>query len=313
MRFFREILLKNWGLKLTAIFLGFFLWLFVRGDRNVERIMTVPLEIRIPRNMEITNERPSFVEITVRGTPLNIGWSLSGQPAYTIDLQTAGEGTHVVPLSPGNVRIPPASGIEVIRVSPPRITLVLEETIAKEVPVLAPPLRGEPAEGYDVYKVTYWPTRVRVTGPRSHVDALNRVVPAPVSVTGLNQPLRTFSNLMVEDHSLRLNPAGPVEVNIMIGVHRELKTVSGIPITVEAAGFRVSPSTLSVQVLVPITLKDKLSARNFAAAVSTEGFTPDQREMQLKPEVQLIDSPDPNVSIEKVRPEQVTVRRTGQD
>ena len=135
-------------------------------------------------------------------------------------------------------------------------------------------------------------------------------MPAAVSVAGLNQSLRTFSNLVVEDHSLRLSPTGPVEVNIQIGVHRELKTISGIPIAVESDGFRVIPAH---QVLVPITLREKLSARNFAAAVSTDAFTPDQREMRLTPDIQLVDSPDPNISIEKIRPEQVTVRRVGQD
>ncbi|MFH1573343.1 MAG: CdaR family protein, partial [Acidobacteriota bacterium] len=258
MNFVREILLNNWTLKLTAIFLAFFLWLSIHGDRDVERILTVPLEIRVPRNMEVTNERPSFVEVTVRGTPTSLGIWPSAPSAYTIDLQTAGEGTHEVPLSPGNVRIPTGSGLEVVRVSPPRIPLVLEQTVTREVAVAAPVLQGEPQDGFDVYAVVHRPTRVQITGPRSHVEPVSEVATVPVAVTGLDQSLRTFARLVLENHSLRVEPPGPVEVNIQIGVHRVLRTVSGVTVSADDEGWRVSPSRLTLQVLVPVTVKETL-------------------------------------------------------
>lgn len=311
MKFIKDVLLENWGIKLTAIFMAFFLWLFVRGDRNVERIMTIALEIRVPRNMEITNERPSFVEITVRGTPMSLGWGLSGPPAYTIDLQSAGEGRHEIPLSPGNVRIPAASGLEVVRVNPPRITLVLEQTISKNVAVSLPPLRGEPAEGFDVYRVSYWPTLVQITGPRSRVETVSQLNTAPVSVSGLSQSLRAFAGLVVEDHLVRVNPAGPVEVNVQVGVHRETRTIAGIQVLSEDESLDVNPPRISVQVLVPVTFKSKLGPENFSASILPESLDPSTKEAKVKPEVRLVDSPDPDIVIEKIRPPEVVVRRTG--
>src|SRR5437867_5657552 len=37
----KDMLMENWGLKLTAIFLAFMLWVAVHGDPGVERIISV--------------------------------------------------------------------------------------------------------------------------------------------------------------------------------------------------------------------------------------------------------------------------------
>ena len=89
----RDFFLENWGVKLTALFLALILWVMVHGDPGMERNISVPLEIRIPRDMIITNDdRPSLVEVGIRG-PLVSG-SL-GQPSVLclIDLLSAPEGS----------------------------------------------------------------------------------------------------------------------------------------------------------------------------------------------------------------------------
>jgi hypothetical protein len=311
MNLIRRALLDNWAIKLTAVILAFFLWLAVRGDRNVERIISVPLEIQIPRDMEITNQRPSFVEVTVRGAPANIGFGLAGPPAYTVNLESAGEGTHEIPLSPGNVRFAAASGLEAVRISPPRITLVLEQTITQEVPIVLPPLRGELAPGFDVYKVSYWPTQVHISGPRSRVARARQINAAPVSIAGLSQSLRTFTNLVVEDHSIRPNPPGPVEVSVEVGVHREPRLIAGIPVVAESGILRVTPAHVSVEVLVPVTFKDKLTPENFSAGVSAPRAAPSAREAKVKPAVRLVNSPDPNIVIARTFPPEVVIRLAG--
>ena len=75
----KDFFVENWGLKLTALFLSFILWLMVHGDPGTERNIMIPLEIRLPGEMVITNEdRPSFVEVSVRGSLANGGF---GQPS----------------------------------------------------------------------------------------------------------------------------------------------------------------------------------------------------------------------------------------
>ena len=77
------ILLENWSLKTTAILLPLILWQCVRGEPGPERVVAVPLEVQLPRHMEITNERPKTVEVTMRGAALSNMW-FSQPPSVTI-------------------------------------------------------------------------------------------------------------------------------------------------------------------------------------------------------------------------------------
>jgi YbbR domain-containing protein len=149
-RLIQEYLLENWSLKLTAILLSLILWLFVRGEPGPERVVAVPLEVQVPRHMEIINERPTSIEVTMRGAAFSNMWFSQPLPTCIIDLQGSQEGEHTINLTPDNVKIPKGSGIEILQVNPARVTLVLEKTISKEVP-LSVPVRGEPARGFEIY------------------------------------------------------------------------------------------------------------------------------------------------------------------
>jgi hypothetical protein len=125
-RFIREYLRENWNLKITALLLALIVWLFVRGEPGPERVVLIPLEVQVSHHMEIIGERPSMIEITMRGAAFS--GVLFGQalPACAIDLQGAGEGAHTVALTPDLIKVPKGSGIEVLRVNPARVTIVLK-------------------------------------------------------------------------------------------------------------------------------------------------------------------------------------------
>lgn len=214
----QEYLLQNWTLKVTALLLAFILWLFVRGEPGPERVVPgVPLEVQVPRQMEITNKHPNAVEVTLRGMAFSDLWL--SQPIPTtcvIDLSEAHEGEHIMTLTPENVRIPKGAGIEVIRINPARVNLVLEATVSKEVPI-AVPVRGEPSHGFEIYGRSPKPASVVITGPRSHIDPVQEISTEVVSIKGQNRPVRVFVGLDIKDSSVRTSLANPVEVDIPIG------------------------------------------------------------------------------------------------
>jgi YbbR domain-containing protein len=128
-RFIRECLRGNWNLKIIALILALIVWLFVRGESGPERIVRIPLEVQISHNMEITREDPSMIEVTMRGTAFS--GALFGQtiPTCIIDLRSFGEGAHAVALTLDNIKVP--SGIEIIRVNPTRVRIVLKRAPEK--------------------------------------------------------------------------------------------------------------------------------------------------------------------------------------
>src|SRR5262245_29664719 len=153
MKWLRAFLTTNWELKLTATILAFILWVAVHGETSGERTIMVPLEIQnTPRNTVITNDRPASVELTIRGSQANV-WLGATVPACIIDLRGADEGERIIPLTPANVRIPRGAGLEVLAVSPPRVTLVLERASSKTVPIRAA-LDGDVAPGFQIYSTS---------------------------------------------------------------------------------------------------------------------------------------------------------------
>jgi YbbR domain-containing protein len=221
-RFIKEFILENWSLKAAAVLLALVLWLFVRGESGPERVVAIPLEVQIPHHMEITNERPTSVEVTMRGAAFSNMWFGQPLPTCIIDLQGSKEGEHVIALTPENVKTPKGSGIEILQVNPARVTLVLEQTISKEVSIVVP-VRGDPAHGFDVYTRASNPATIIITGPHSHIEPVREIWTEAVSIAGQKQPVRFFVALNIKDKAIRTPLNDPVQVDIQIGPHRGKK------------------------------------------------------------------------------------------
>jgi YbbR domain-containing protein len=307
MKILKKFILENWALKLTAILLAWILWLLVRGDPGTERVITVPLEVRIPRNTEITNERPNSVDVTVRGTISNT-WFGQSIPTCSIDLQGYDEGEHVVPLTPDNVRIPRASGLEVLKVNPARITLVLERTISREVPVVVS-TRGDPAPGFDIYGKIAIPSMILITGARSHVERIQRISTEPLSLTGQEESIRMFANLNIRDNTVRLTPVGPIEVQVMLGVRRNPYAIARVPVRVDDNRYATNPQRVSVNVLVPVDFKGSLTPSDVSVTVSTGNLAESKLPARVRPEVKFTTKLDPAIVIKDMQPAEVTVRK----
>src|SRR5215216_1668598 len=68
-RWLRAIFIEDWGTKLLALLISLALWYGVTGQRKPTtiRVPRVPLNFRLPSNMEISNEPRNEVEITLTG------------------------------------------------------------------------------------------------------------------------------------------------------------------------------------------------------------------------------------------------------
>jgi YbbR domain-containing protein len=217
-RFIQEYLRENWKLKITALVLALIVWLFVRGEPGPERVVRIPLEVQVSHQMEITGERPSMIEITMRGAAFS--GALFGQslPTCTIDLQGAGEGTHAVPLTIDRIKVPKGSGIEIVRVNPARVTIVLERTLSKEVPIVMP-IRGEIPPGFAIYGKSSKPSSIIITGPRSHIEPIHEIATEAIAINGEKQSTRFFLNLTLKDNAIRTT-VSQIQVDINIGPRR---------------------------------------------------------------------------------------------
>ncbi len=307
-RLIQEYLLENWSLKLTAILLSLVLWLFVRGEPGPERVVAVPLEVQVPRHMEIINERPTSVEVTMRGAAFSNMWFSQPLPTCIIDLQGSQEGEHAINLTPENVKVPKGSGIEVLQVNPARVTLVLEKTISKEVPISVP-VRGEPARGFEIYGRFSRPASTIVTGPRSHIDPLREISTESISINGLKQSARFYVSLNIKDNAVRTSAANPVQVDIQIGPRRKMLTVAQVPVATDDPAYAASPRHIAVQVIGPADSVENLTPLDFSAVVPTKGLETSKLPVRAKPQVRIVNNPAGIIAVKEVTPAEVTVRK----
>jgi len=260
--------------------------------------------------MEITHERPTSVEVTMRGAAFSSMWFSQPLPTCVVDLQGANEGEHVITLTPENVKTSKGSGIEVLQVNPARVTLVLEQTASKEVPIVVP-VRGEPASGFDVYGRFSKPPTIVITGPRSRIEPVREIPAEAVSISGQKQPVRFFVALNIKDNAIRTPLNNPVQVDIQIGPRRKLFTVAQIPVATDDPTYVTSPKQIAVQVLAPADSAAKLAPADFSAFVSTKNLNA-APPVKTKPQVGIVNNKlSGDVIIKDVYPSEVVIRRSG--
>lgn len=181
----RKLFLEDWALKLTALGITLGLWLMVTGflSTPTTKRLTVPLNLSISSNAQITNAPREEVDIEISGDKGTIERMNRSDLAATVDLADRAPGEQIVSLTPDNVFVPLPQGVRVTEVAPSRIAVTLEAVEEKEVEVRADQ-KGNPAAGYELYEVSVQPPSIRVRGPASVVRTLDFVQTDRIDLAG---------------------------------------------------------------------------------------------------------------------------------
>ena len=159
--------LRKLGLKLFSIALAVGLWLTVSGEPIAERGVRIPLAFEnLPESMEILGDPPQTVDVRLRGSRGTLRRLDARDMVAIVDLESEHAGARMFDMTTGRVRAP--IGIEVTQVSPSIISLTLEASGSRVVPII-PELRGAPAAGFVVGTVEVEPATVEVEGPESRL------------------------------------------------------------------------------------------------------------------------------------------------
>ncbi|MEO6655870.1 MAG: CdaR family protein [Pyrinomonadaceae bacterium] len=180
----RKIFLEDWAMKLTALVITFGLWFGVTGlSTPTTKRVTVPLNLSISNNTEVTNVPQLDVEIVISGDKRKIDQINKSELAATLDLTDVAPGDRVVSLSPENVYVALPQGIKLVEIQPSRIPVNLEAVEEKEIDVKVN-AEGSPAAGFEVYNSTALPPKIRVRGPASFIRTLNFVETGVIDLAG---------------------------------------------------------------------------------------------------------------------------------
>jgi len=222
----RNLLVRNWELKLLSLVLAFILWLSLIPEEKTlsEKTLTIPLEtLNIPADIELVEKPDPTVDVTIRAPNRMINEISAANVFAKLNLSTASVFQQEYPLNETMISIPP--GAEVIRISPTKVKLKLERTQEVLLDVV-PTIIGQAKEGYGISKIEITPPRVLVKGPESKIREKDKVSTSPINISELTASTEVEADLILPKPELRLaTPRTRVKVRMFL---EEIK-VSGKP------------------------------------------------------------------------------------
>jgi YbbR domain-containing protein len=271
--------LRNFWLKILAVFLGALLWFTVSGQQAERTVPGVPVVYHNkPPSLELTS-RTQFVDIHVRGLDNQLRTIQSRDFEVRVDLTDVAAGEQTITLRTDQVATP--LGIEVTQVDPGSATVVLEPSGSASLPV-RPHVDGTPAPGFLVSQVSVEP---------ASIDGAKSTVVANVGVGVL-------------DSALRLREPRIARVTVRIEAAGE-RTIAAARVTVRNVEARrrasAQPAVVSLTLRGAQPVLSQLDPDSIAPYVDVTGLGPGRHEVPV-----LLDLTGP-LSVVAIRPATVTV------
>jgi YbbR domain-containing protein len=265
----REIFVEDLSLKLLALAITLGLWYGVTGQRTptTKRLSGVHLSFQQPNDMEISYDATTQVDVTLTGAKREIDRLNARDLVATVDLTGYKPGARSIKLTSNTVKINLPEGVRVDDIDPNTVPLRLEPRIEREIEVEAK-LEGKLPEGYELRRVNISPGKIRVRGPASHVNELQKALTEPITLDGRKESF-TEQQVAVEILDQRVDVMDTlVNVSLEIGEQRIEKSFAGISVR-DSSRAQVRPNGANVTLYGDRPVIEGLRAKDIQLEIDT--------------------------------------------
>jgi YbbR domain-containing protein len=294
-------LFAHLGLKLVSLALAILLWFVVAGEKTSEVGLTVPVELQnLPKDLEVVGEPVDTVEVRLRATPAIVRRLNREDVSLRVDLGGVTEGEHYFHLTEQTLRRP--FGVGVVRLNPASLTLDLERTLVRDLPIRARVV-GTPAPGYEVADVVSRPATARLAGPRSRLQALTSVFTEAVSIDQAHQNVARSVNIGIGDPLVRIQGDPRVQVTVRVRECQETRLFADVRVRGRGGRVRLRPARVNIVVA---------GQRSLLAQMTSEALRPyvdvgSQRTSASRPVTVEIAAGFAAVELRRVEPAEIMV------
>jgi YbbR domain-containing protein len=185
-----------------------------------------------------------------------------------VDLSDNQPGDRVVNLTRERVSMGLPEGVHIDDIEPNTVPLRLEPRVERLVKVEAR-LEGTLPEGYEVLGFKVTPAEVRVRGPESHVDALQKAPTETILIGGRRETFLA-NQVAVDVPDQKLNVLDPVvNVAVEIGEKRVEKSFANVTIVTDSGG-KARPSRADIILSGPRSVLDNLHSSDIQLTLVSE-------------------------------------------
>lgn len=302
-RWLRALFFEDWTLKAMALLITLGLWFAVTTQRApaTKRLHDVPLEFLLPDGVDIGNDPLDKVDVVLVGSQDKLAVLTARDLVAQVDVTGLLPGDRNPRLTDKNVSMDLPEGVLIREIAPRSLTLHLEPVVEREVPVEAR-FEGAPPEGFVRGPAAVTPDRVRVRGPRSHVDAVDRAFTETISLAGRREPI-TLPQISVDIPDHKVVPLDPtVSVRVEIGEEQSERRLANVPVRSDTGGT-VAPATASVTLRGPRSVVEALRPEDLRLVLTLAADGKPETHLALPPGAQ------GRVELVNTSPSEFTVNR----
>ncbi|MDI6845418.1 MAG: CdaR family protein [Candidatus Saccharicenans sp.] len=200
----KELLLRNWQLKLLALFLALVLWIILIPEEKTfaEKNLTINLElVNIPPEVEVLEQPDTTLNLKIRARKRLINELKPENFTARLDMSRASIYQQEYLIDSTMIKAP--AGVEIVSFSPVYVHVKLDRTKKLEMEVV-PTIIGRVPEGYRLVKTEVNPAWVMVAGPESKIRPKDRVITSPIDVSTLTASTILEVDLILPRPELRL-------------------------------------------------------------------------------------------------------------
>ena len=297
--------MRNSGLKLLSLLIAALLAWFVNSENNVgDAQIFVPLKIEnVPDNRMLVRPLARQLVVTLKGPSYQIARASAQPLTIKARLPDGVSDRYQLALRHSDIPVPPS--IEVVRIDPSEIEVILEEKVSRDLPVRVE-REGKLDAGLRIDSIVTQPDRVTVVGPSSELKSLNDVQTYPIMLPELKESSALELDLKVPGNLTTVLPSTVrVHVNIvpLQGTRRfgereiELRAPSG------SERLEISPSRATIEIKGEV---ERIKGLGEEQVVPYVRLSHDQD--LSKPFEVAVDLPE-WVTVSKIEPRTVTLSR----
>jgi len=213
----KELVTRNWELKLLALFLSLVLWIVLIPEEKsfAEKNLVVSLElVNIPPEVEVVESPDTSLNLKIRARKRILNELGPEDFSVQLDMSKASIYQQEYPVDANMIKAP--SEVEIVSFAPVYVHVKLEKTRKIEMDVV-PTIIGRPPDGYRISKVEVTPAKVMVAGPESKVRPRDKVITSPIDASVLTESIILEVDLILPRPELRLLALYPrARVNIVV-------------------------------------------------------------------------------------------------
>ena len=246
----KRALTKNLGLKVLALGFSILLWIIVvnietpvieKTYTGIPVMVTHPEIVTNPGNTYQIADESKTVSVTVKAKRSVLEDIEASDIRAVADMRKLDTSTRS--LIPVDITIPEFTGdYEEARSNPPNIQVTIETGTTETFPII-PTASGTLRDGYELGELTANPETIKISGPQSVVDSIDRVV-AEVDVSGLSRDTELEADMVLYDASGKIIDSTLIEHNLGeegLKVEVEVLHTKSLPVDFDTSGISPAP------------------------------------------------------------------------